>query len=523
KMDTEEKEMEYIKIKFKKFKISTKKMMEIPAAFIMYRNSNYEDEDSDSGKKRRKEMKMKGDLERNLKKEKEKKKGDQENEEKGRRDPMRSESKGRRESHSYKGEKRQSRGEKKTDLSSSVEKRREDRKRSKERRSRREKTRVEAFHEKNRGDRRRSEERRSRREKSMDLESISDDCDMHIDKTPFIHCPAEMEPAFNTNIIQDLARYAIDHDKDAPFSISSLFNGRKALGLKRVKKTDLSTVIDPLGAAFDRVMRVWIYTDTGNGEIVMASYEGHKHDRMKGFRLPSAIAVITPGSHFAVLDYNGITMVDALHNAKMMVADGFRGLYRGLGTTSDGNLVTIKYKFWPSVCVFNLHKQNTKICSIPYSNYPHNALPSFLCTRREMIYVSDLKRNTLSAFSYSKETKQLSNVTRRDLSNSMKRTSRLRTEYMSGVVADSSHSLLVADAQGGSVNHVSADGSFIQNMPFLKGGHPYISGLALSPTGRLMICCRRQHAVKLYDIVPLESDEDRLTRAINGFSLPSRK
>ncbi|GMT32778.1 hypothetical protein PFISCL1PPCAC_24075, partial [Pristionchus fissidentatus] len=130
------------------------------------------------------------------------------------------------------------------------------------------------------------------------------------------------------------------------------------LELKKVKNTSFSRVTNPLGAAYDAVMRMWIYTNTGEGTVELATYEGHVRDSIKGFVLPSAIAIIKPGSLFAVIDDYGIYVIDLLSNSRKVVADCMRGKCRGLATTEDGNVATIMHEIPSFIYVYKVSDKN---------------------------------------------------------------------------------------------------------------------------------------------------------------------
>ncbi|GMT10443.1 hypothetical protein PFISCL1PPCAC_1740, partial [Pristionchus fissidentatus] len=322
--------------------------------------------------------------------------------------------------------------------------------------------------------------------------------------------------AFDSNVIRDIALNSNDMDGEENFTISSLYKGHRGLQLKKVENTSFSAVFSPLGAAFDRSIRMWIYTNTGGGTVELATYEGHVKESIKGFEKPSAIAIVKPGSKFAVIDFNGIYLIDLLANKKSVIVKGFNGRVRGLATTSDGNLASIIHESPPSISVFSTSTKNTELCSIAYSVGRGN--PSFICSCDELVYTSDLDLNVLSGFSYNYETKNLASISRRDLSDSVNRTSSVITQYMAGVVSDSNHNLLVADARGRKIHLMTPCGSLIQTIPFADGSLPYIAGLALSPTGRVMTVHRREHKVELYDLVPIVSEADLLAKGLRAIS-----
>ncbi|GMT10022.1 hypothetical protein PFISCL1PPCAC_1319, partial [Pristionchus fissidentatus] len=461
-------------------------IQEVPAQFIKYRNNNEEIEDDEITcvYDDREERRMNGKKE----KEKERKKKDE------------------RKREELKKEKK---------INGKVDK--DDNRRRRDRDS----DKYEKRHKSSDDRSRREKKKKSRsREKSKEREMEEDSSCFFIDTSRDSHQSDNESHAFDSDVIRDIAIASNVIDGEESFTISSLYRGHRELQLKKVENTSFSTVFSPLGGAFDRAMRMWIYTNTGGGTVELATYEGHVKGSIKGFKQPSAIAVITPGALFAVLDFNGIYLIDLIANQKSVIAEGFYGSYRGLAKVSDGNLATIMHVSPYFITVFSTATKNKEVCSIAYSKERGN--PSFICSCDELIYTSDLDLNVLSGFSYNAGTKLLSPVSRRNLSDSVNRTASVKTEYMAGVVSDSKHNLLVADASGHTIHLVTSSGSLIQTIPFSDNSLPYIAGLALAPTGRVMTVHRHAHKVELYDLVPIVTGTDQLSSGLKTFSF-SRK
>ncbi|GMT10442.1 hypothetical protein PFISCL1PPCAC_1739, partial [Pristionchus fissidentatus] len=336
---------------------------------------------------------------------------------------------------------------------------------------------------------------RSRREKNREKkkkrqETHSKRYSRYNDTTRHLSHSDSME-AFSSDYISEIAHNSSAIQGEENFVITSLNKGHKELELKKVKTTRFSLAMHPLGTAYDRVLRMWIYTNTGQGTVEIATYEGYVKDSIEGFDQPSAIAILKHGSQFAVIDNNGIYVIDLSTNTRKVVADCLRGTCRGLAITEDGNLATIMHKTPSFIYVYKASDKNNILCSIRlYSDENAKGNSSFICSCKELIYTSDLNLNILSCFSYNKQSKNLCKVWKRDLSNSKNRTCSIRTKYMSGIVSDSNHNLLVADARSGKIHLLTPTGSFIQTIRFEQGSRPYIAGLALSPTGRIMVVHR---------------------------------